>query len=131
VLNSVRGVVDPRAIVQLERLGQLKSPMKSEIEPSCSIMPLRTTLPRAEIYSDFYKYSLLLKLCQRSFIVTFDCIDLIILCLRCGHVIVTSHFEVGQECVQNDTFWNWYSLISISDFEIRVTPLYVYKLKEP
>jgi hypothetical protein len=34
VLSSVRGLVDPRAIVQLEELGKLKNPPHPTLEPS-------------------------------------------------------------------------------------------------
>jgi hypothetical protein len=42
VLISVRGCVDPRAIVQLEGLGQLKNPMTSSgIEPATFVFVLQ------------------------------------------------------------------------------------------
>jgi hypothetical protein len=49
VLISVRGRVDPSAIVRLEGLGQLNNPMNSlGLKPAaCSIVPQPTTLPRA------------------------------------------------------------------------------------
>jgi hypothetical protein len=51
VLTSVRGWVDPKAIGQLERLGQLKNPMTSSgIKPvTFWLVPQPTTLPRAPI----------------------------------------------------------------------------------
>jgi hypothetical protein len=49
-LISVRGSVDPRAIVWLEGLGQFKKIHLIETRtrdlPACSIVPQRTTLPR-------------------------------------------------------------------------------------
>jgi hypothetical protein len=51
VLNSVRSLVDTRALVRLEGLGQLKESTSSGLElatfPSCSMVPQPTTLPRA------------------------------------------------------------------------------------
>jgi hypothetical protein len=53
VLISVRGSVDPRAIVQLEGLGQVKNPMtSSEIDPATFrlvAVPEPTMLPRAPV----------------------------------------------------------------------------------
>jgi hypothetical protein len=53
VLNSVRGWVDPRAIVCLEGLGKLKKSTSSWNRtgdlPACSIVPQPTTLPCAPI----------------------------------------------------------------------------------
>jgi hypothetical protein len=51
VLISVRGSVDPRAIVRLERLGQLKKihliGTRTRDLPACSVVPQPTMLPRA------------------------------------------------------------------------------------
>jgi hypothetical protein len=53
VLIYVRSRVDPRTIVRLEGLGKLKKihPIgtRSRDLPACSIVPQRTTLPRALI----------------------------------------------------------------------------------
>jgi hypothetical protein len=47
---SVRGLVDPRAIVRLEELGKLKKSTSSGTRngdrPACSIVPQPTALPR-------------------------------------------------------------------------------------
>jgi hypothetical protein len=55
VLVSVRGLVDPRAIVRLQGLRQLKNPITSGIRnrdlPACSIVPQPTMLQRAPILS--------------------------------------------------------------------------------
>jgi hypothetical protein len=54
VLISVRGWVDPRAIVWLEGLGQLKKKIhligtRTHDLPACSIVPQQTTLLRAPL----------------------------------------------------------------------------------
>jgi hypothetical protein len=52
ILISVRGWIDPRVIVRLEGLGELKNLMTSSgIQHACSIMPQSTTLPRAPLNS--------------------------------------------------------------------------------
>jgi hypothetical protein len=55
-LISVRGSVDPRAIVRLEVLGQLKKKKSNDLIrngtrdlPACSIVPQPTTLPRVTL----------------------------------------------------------------------------------
>jgi hypothetical protein len=54
VFISVRGSVDHRAIVRLERLGKLKRfsdliGNRTRDRPACSIVPQQTTLPRVSV----------------------------------------------------------------------------------
>jgi hypothetical protein len=53
VVISVRGSVDPTAIVRLEELGELKIHLienRAQDLPACSIVPQLTTLPRNRDY---------------------------------------------------------------------------------
>jgi hypothetical protein len=54
ILISVRGLVDPKAIVQLEGLSKLKKTnlirTRSHNLPACSIVPQATMLLRAPVY---------------------------------------------------------------------------------
>jgi hypothetical protein len=67
VLFSVRGSVDPRDIVRLEGLGQLKKSNylvgnRTRNLPACSRVPQPTTLPRAVLvflYNLMYAFILL------------------------------------------------------------------------
>jgi hypothetical protein len=59
VFNPVRGWVDPRAIVRLEWLGQLKKfndiiGIRTRDFPACSILPQPTTLPRVPFFMEVF-----------------------------------------------------------------------------
>jgi hypothetical protein len=61
VLVSVRGSVDPTAILQLEGLGQLKNPTTSPRmdghHPACSTVAQPTTLPCDPTYVKLHVYT--------------------------------------------------------------------------
>jgi hypothetical protein len=57
ILISVRGCVDPRDIVRLEGLGQLKSPMRCSAVSNLSVAP---TALRAVVSIDFVLYNVTL-----------------------------------------------------------------------